>query len=167
MFSREGGSPVWVPAFAVPSAVRLDILPGGGSEDSPQWLASYTDEEGTTKFRFELGEEGKFLSQTGSNPLPLLGALKKALNLKRIPQNVQQSDVLPFEYEVIAKDQTRSPDGSFTSTPKGNWETLKVSVANGKGEVYLNLDVTNHQGEFSAKDVTHGDIVLAELARVF
>jgi hypothetical protein len=147
-------------------AVKFDILPVSGSEASRQWLASYTDEGRTTRFRIELGQQGKFLAETGSDPIPLLDSLKKALGAKRMPRNVQKADVLPFDYEVLGEDQTRSPDGTFTDKPKGTWTAMKILLANGRGEVFLNLNLADHQGELSVKDPAYGDIVLAELARV-
>jgi hypothetical protein len=163
----ESSVPLAQTYVATAGAVKFDILPMGGTEDAHQWLASYTDEGRTTRFRIELGQQGKFLAETGSDPLPLLDSLQKALGAKRMPQNVKQADVLPFDYEVLGEDQTRSADGSFTDKPKGTWTALKVLLAHGKGEVSLNLNLADHQGEFAVKDAKYGDIVLAELARVF
>jgi hypothetical protein len=153
----------------VPTAgsVRFDVLPMGGTEEAHQWLASYTEEGTTTRFRIELAQQGKFLAETGSDPIPLLDSLRKALGAKRMPQNVKQADVLPFDYEVLGEDQTRLPDGSFAANPKGTWTALKVVLASGRGEVLLNLDLANHQGEFAMKDRRYADVVLGELARVF
>ena len=164
---EEPGAPVAQSYVPTPGAVKFDILPMGGSEEAHQWLASYTDAGTTTRFRIELSQQGKFLAERGSDPIPLLDSLRQALGAKRMPQNVKQTDVLPFDYEVLGEDQTRLPDGSFTDNPKGTWTVLKVVLANGRGEVLLNLDLANHQGEFAMKDRRHGDIVLAELARVF
>ena len=164
---EESSAPAAQSYVPTPGAVKFDILPMGGSEEAHQWLASYTDGGTTTRFRIELGQQGKFLAEAGSDPIPLLDSLRQAFGAKRLPQNVKQADVLPFDYEVLGEDQTRLPDGSFTDTPKGTWTALKVVLPNGKDEILLNLDLANHQGEFAMKDRRRGDIVLAELARVF
>jgi hypothetical protein len=163
----EPGGPVAESYVPTATAVRFDILPVGGSEDTRVWLASFTDEGRTTRFRIELSQQGKFLAETGSDPIPLLDRLKKALAAKRMPQNVKQADTLPFEYEVLGEDQSRSATGTYSSQPKGPWTTMKVVLANGKGEVFLNLNPADHQGEFAAKDARYGDVVLGELSRVF
>lgn len=165
--SEEHSAPFVQSYVPTPGAVKFNILPVGGTEQAHQWLASYTDEGTTTRFRIELAQQGKFLAEAGSDPIPLLDSLRKALGAKRMPQNVKQADVLPFDYEVLGEDETRLPDGSFTDNPKGTWTALKVVLANGKGQVLLNLDLGNHQGEFVIKDRRYGDVVLAELARVF
>jgi hypothetical protein len=157
--------------------VGFDILPVG-SEGSQGWLATYTDQEGkTTKFRIELvptaraGDKnlasgrGRFLAETGSDPIPLLESLKIALQAKRMPSNVKRMDTLPFDYVVLGENQTRSASG-FHDKPRGNWSTMKISLAKGKGEVFLNVNSVAHQAEFSIKDPAYGDIVLVELAKI-
>src|SRR5437660_6266751 len=75
----EPGGPVAESYVPTANAVRFDILPMGGSEDTRLWLASFTDEGRTTRFRVELSQQGNFLAETGSDPIPLLDRLKKAL----------------------------------------------------------------------------------------
>lgn len=158
--------------------VGFDILPVAGSEGSQGWLATYTDKEGkTTRFRIELSPtassgdknpasgRGRFLAETGSDPIPLLESLKKALQAKRMPSNVKRMDTLPFDYVVLGENQTRSPNG-FHDKPRGNWTTMKIFLAKGKGEVFLNVNSVAHQAEFSIKDPAYGDIVLVELAKI-
>jgi hypothetical protein len=166
------------PYFPGEGDVGFDILPVAGSEGSQAWLAVYTDQEGkTTKFRIELGPtassgdknlasgQGRFLAETGSDPIPLLESLKKVLQAKRMPRNVTETDTLPFDYIVLGENQTRSPSG-FHDKPKGNWTAMKISLAKGKGAVLLNVNPVSHKAEFSIKDPAYGDIVLAELAKV-
>ena len=164
---KESSAPFAQSYVPTGGAVKFDILPVGGTEAAHQWLASYTDEGRTTRFRIELGQQGRFLAETGSDPIPLLDSLQKALGAKRMPRNDRKADVLPFDYEVLGEDEARLSDGTFTDKPKGTWTAMKVVLANGRGEVFLNLNLANHQGEFSVKDPKYGDIVLAELARVF
>lgn len=163
-------------------AVGLDILPVRGAEGSRDWLATYTDESGSTKVRIELDPseklsdkgfptsagKGRFLSEVGSNPIPLLEGLKKALQAKHMPTRVQKADVLPFDYVILGENQTRFADGGFADKPKGNWTAMKIFLPQGKdeGEVFLNIDAVGHKAEFSIKDSDYGDVVLQELARV-
>lgn len=163
------------------SSVGLDILPLTGSEGARRWLATYTDTAGdTTKFDVELGEakadqssvllssgKGQFLPEAGSDPLPLLTSLKSALQAKRIPQRVEKADALPFTFALLGTNLTRSDDGSFASTPKGNWTNTKIFLANDQAEVYFNYNPVLHKAEFSIKDPDYGDKVLAELAKIF
>jgi hypothetical protein len=165
----------------IAGAVEFDILPLQGNEDLVSWMAAYTDEGRTTRFRIEFGPrtsseekgvqlsegQGKFLTEKDSDPLPLLESLEKALRAKRLPAKVQKVDELPFDYVVLGENQTRSADGSFSDKPGGNWTAMKLSLAKGKGEVFLNLNPAMHKAEFSIKDGGSGDIVVGELAKVF
>jgi hypothetical protein len=57
--------------------------------------------------------------------------------------------------------------GSFTSSKPGNWIAVKLFLADGEGEVYLNINPAIGQGEFTTKDPEYGEVVLRELASVF
>ena len=166
------------PYIPSPGAVGFDIFPLGGSDASQNWLAAYTDVGRSAKFRIELGPaaaledksgsvsvgRGKLLPETDSDPLPFLQSLKTALQAKRLPTKTVQADALPFDYMILGQNQTRSPDDSFTGTPKGNWTAMKISFE--QGEVFLNLNPVAHKAEFAIKDPASGDIVLAELAKI-
>jgi hypothetical protein len=180
--ATESGSAV---EFYTPvdGAVGLDILPLQSAEGSHVWLVTYTNDAGTTKFRVELGPtstgtakrasmpfgQGRFLSEPGSDPLPLLRTLKETLKAKLLPTNAQKVDSLAFDYLLLGENQTRSANGSFSSNPKGNWTTLKLFFPQGgdEGEVYFNINETAHQAEFAIKDPDYGNYVLAELASIF
>ena len=165
----------------IEGAVEFDVLPLQDTEDSVGWMAAYTDEGRTTRFRIEFGSrtsseekglqvsegQGNFFAEKDSDPLPLLESLQKALQAKHLPARVQKVDVLPFDYVVLGENQARSADGSFRSKPGGNWTTMKVTLAKGKGEVFLNLNPAMHKAEFSVKDGGSGDIVVGEMAKVF
>ena len=161
-------------------AVEFDILPLQTDEDLVSWMASYTDGGRTTRFRIEFGSrtsseekgvqlsggQGKFLAEKDSDPLPLLEGLQKALQAKRLPANAKKVDELPFEYVVLGENQARSAEGSFSGKPAGNWTAMKIFLAKGKGEVFLNINPAIHKAEFSIKDAGYGDIVVAEMAKV-
>lgn len=163
----------------VKGAVGFDILPLASSEDSTKWLAVFTDEGRSTKFRIEVGQatasedksaptlgNGKFVSENGSDPLPLLDSLRQALEAKHLPTHADKVDELPFGYLLVGENQSRSSDGRFAATPAGNWTVLKVFLANDQAEVYLNLNPVIHKAEFSMKDAAYGDRVLLEMAKV-
>lgn len=164
--------------FPTDTAVGFDILPAGNAVAGQQWSATYLDQDGkTTKFRVELpaapgdaafpaSGQGKFISEPGSDPLPLLTSLKTALQARRIPHTAQKVDALAFDFMLAGAHQSRSPKG-LSASPKGNWISLKISFGRGKGEVILNLNPVIHKAEFALKDPAEGDLVLAELAKVF
>ncbi|MGA8151538.1 MAG: hypothetical protein WB952_11355 [Terriglobales bacterium] len=142
-------------------------------------MAAYTTEEGrNAKFRIEIDPatvsgsdgisassgQGKLLSETSSDSLLFLESLKTALQAKRMPTKIEQVDALPFNYVIVGENQTRSSDGSFKGTPRGDWMAMKISLP--KGEVFLNLNPVSHKAEFAVKDPAYGDVVLAELAKV-
>jgi hypothetical protein len=167
----------------VDGAVGLSILPLQSTGGSHTWLATYTDESGTTKFQIELDPaattdkngipasmgHGKFLSEPDSDPLPLLRSLKTALRVKHMPANAQKVDELPFDYALLGENQSRSTRGAYSSQPQGNWTTMKVFLPAGgdEGEVLLNINEVQHQAEFAIEDPRYGDVVLDQLEKVF
>lgn len=56
--------------------------------------------------------------------------------------------------------------GSFQKDPPGRWISTKLFLADGEGEVFLNLDPTGRMGEFAIKDDDYATIVVTELAKV-
>lgn len=167
----------------VDGAVGFNILPAQSMGGSHAWLASFTDESGTTKFQIDLSVttasggsssldssgHGTFLSQPGSDPLPLLQSLKTALKASRMPANVEKVDQLSFDYTVLGENQSRSASGTFSSNPPGHWTTLKVFFPQSREgcEVLLNINEAAHQAEFSIKNPAYGNAVLGQLAKVF
>jgi hypothetical protein len=146
-------------------AVGFDVIRLGSSDGSPRWLATYTDGVRTTKFSIELGPasssddpssprvgKGRLAAETDSDPLPLLDSLKKALQAKRMPSGVQKADTLPFDYLLLGENQSRSLDGRFSQSPRGNWMATKIFLANDQAEVYFNLNPVIHKAEFSIKN---------------
>jgi hypothetical protein len=166
------------PYTATPSSVKFDIFPAGGSGGAQSWFASYTDGDRTTKFRIEVGPAsavqdradtlsgmGTLSAEPGSDPTAMLAALKTALHAKHVPRTVMHADSLHFTYVLLRDHQTRQPDGSFSSSPAGNWSAMKIFL--NKGEVFLNLNPPDAVAEFSMQDPNSGDAVIAELAKVF
>jgi|SRR5581483_163906 len=165
------------PYTPIPSAVKFDILPAGGSGGSRSWIASYTDGDRATRFRLELGPQtavqdradmlsgmGTFTSEPNSDPTVLLSSLKTALQAKNVPTKVMHADTLPFTYMVLGDNQKRRSDGTF-GEESGNWTVMKISL--GKGEVFLNINPVDAVAEFSMKDPKYGNAIVSELAKVF
>ena len=166
------------PYISSDGAVGFDILPLGNTDGTRRWVATYTSGSSSTRFRIEITPNktdqgdaepssgaGKLLVEPGSDPIPMLEALKKALQAKSMPKAVKTSEELPFSYVSIGENLKQMPDGGFTNAPKGNWTLLKITLGKDNG-VLLNFDTFDHQAEFAVKDPARGDAALAELAKV-
>lgn len=181
--SSKSGNPtasVAKPYDDTEGSVQFNIKPLESKAGLAQWAATYSAGGKTAKFRIELGPttptnstnfpissgKGSFLSEPGSDASILLADLKKALEAKTIPNKVGRVASLPFEFVILGKEKLRSADGSFSDNPSGEWVSMKVFLANGEGEVFLNLNPTSNKGEFSIKDVDYGDVVIGELAKI-
>ena len=168
-----------------PSSVGFDIESQPAENASQQWLATYTANGKTAKFRIELGPaksfkdkdskgfdiesgQGRFLAVPGSDASVLLADLKKALEAKTLPPHPKRLNTLPFTFVTFGENQSQSPGGGFNSNPAGHWTPMKIFIGVGKqeGEVFVNLNPVMKKGQFSIKDQDYGDIVLAQLARV-
>jgi len=170
------------PAATFEGAVAFDLRPVDSTSGSRQWLATYASAGKTAKFRIELGPDqsgddedeafhfsfgkGRLVSVPGSDASALLVDLKKALEARTVPNKVVRVTSLPFEVAILGENQSRTADGSFNTKPRGDWTAMKIFLANGEGEVFLNLNPAGHTAEFSIKDSGYGDVVLAELAKV-
>ncbi len=158
----------------------FEIAPVESKSGFRQWVASYATAGKVARFRIELGPtkadsdkkfpissgSGRFLREPGSDPSILLADLKKALEAKTVPNKVKRIASLPFEFAILGENQSRSREGGFSDKPPGGWMAMKIFLAGGEGEVFLNLNTLANKAEFSIKDADYGDIVLAELAKV-
>jgi hypothetical protein len=153
------------------------------SDGTEEWEATYSHDDQTAHFRFELGPikpldktqslgfgHGKFTSVSGSQSGSFILALKTALQAKHMPQKVVRSETLTFDYADLGNGMSRSQGGGFSLKPSGDWRTTKLFLAPlGAGddiEVFLNLNPALRKGEFSLKDSEYGDDVLLQLAKV-
>ena len=169
----------------VSGAVAFDIEPLPGGNGSTRWLATYSSQGRTARFGIELGSvaaiddkesqafdiksgKGRLIAVQQSDASVLLADLKRALEAKVIPANVQWADSLSFEFVSFGEHQSQATDGGFAAKPTGNWTPMKVFIGEGEeeGEVFLNLNPVIKKGQFSSKDHDYGDIVLRQLARV-
>lgn len=109
---------------------------------------------------------GKFVSLPGSDAAVFVADLARALQARKAPSNVKRVDALAFDYVILGENQSRSRDGGFSDSPKGDWTATKIFLGDDQGEVFLNLNPTSKKAEFSIKDSEYGDFVVAELAKV-
>jgi hypothetical protein len=183
--SSGGQEEVHEPYLSVPNSVGFDIESQHTDNASQQWLATYTSQGKTAKFRLQLGQahaskardkldfdiesgEGMFIAEPGSDASVLLADLKKALKAKSLPAHPKRVATLPFTYVTFGKNQSQAPGGGFSPNPAGHWTPMKIflTVGEQEGEVFVNLNPLMKKGQFSIKDQDYGDIVLAQLARV-
>jgi hypothetical protein len=178
--SSKSSGPTLEPHSGNQDSVGSDIA---ALEHSPnEWLRTYTSGGKTAKFIIQLGParainekdfpmssgNGRFLSQSGSEPIVLIADLAKALQAKQVPINVPRAKTVPFDYVILGQHQSRSGDGGFGDSPHGNWTAMKIFLGKGEseGEVFLNFNSALGKAEFSIKDSDYGDFVIAELAKV-
>jgi hypothetical protein len=80
------------------------------------------------------------------------------------------TDAISCSIVILGISQSRAEDAevgpTFFSKPSGNWMAGKLFVADGEGEVFLNLNLHDRVGEFSMKDEDYAAIVVRELARI-
>jgi len=168
--------------ISVPGSVAFDIQPTPASDQAEAWLATYTCQGRTAKFKIEFGPakamndkefnmksgEGKFVADPSSDASALLRDLKRALVAKNSHPNVRRAKFLPFTFVSFEPNESQDPDGGFRMKPRGNWTPMKIFIGEGEdeGQVYLNINPALKKGQFSIKDEDYGDIVLSRLAEV-
>ena len=147
------------------------------------WLATAARGTKSAHFRIELllkpqkvGQlfdftKGALIREEESDGTWFLTELSEVLGATIAPQKVSPAARLEFDASVLGTSLTRQsgPDqfaGMFTSNPPGNWIAIKIFVANGDGEFFLNLNSTDGRGEISLKDEDYGDAVVRELATI-
>jgi hypothetical protein len=183
ILSGQSSTPAASPYVPSDDSVGFDVKLVSGTADLIQptvWLATHKSKGHVAVFRVELNGptkpaggpipmsfgKGRFLAEPGSDSTALIQALKKALQAKTLPAKPRRVAELPFEFAVLGRGDHRRPDGSFDSSKKGDWVTLKLFFGNDAGEVFLNLNPVSGKGEFSIKDSDYGDYVVGRLAQV-
>jgi UDP-N-acetylmuramoyl-tripeptide--D-alanyl-D-alanine ligase len=129
---------------------------------------SFLQPKSNSPFAFGKGALGR---EPGSDGSQLLNELAKVMRAQKPSVSSERVDTLSFTTAVLGRNLTRgrgkdSLAGSFTSKPRGDWIAVKVFVADGEGEFFLNLNPKTGDGEFSVKDPDYGDVVLRELSKV-
>jgi len=114
--------------------------------------------------------EAALSRQPGADCTTFLRALAKHLGFSGELPNPARIERLPASLAVLGTNQSRSDAGEvaggFSSTPSGSWTAMKLFLAGGEGEVFLNINAREGLGEFSIKDEDYATIVVTELAKV-
>jgi hypothetical protein len=115
--------------------------------------------------------EAAVLREPGSDCTMFLRALAKHLGFNGKLPDPAPVDRLAASLAILGVNQSRSAGagevaGSFSSTPPGNWTAMKLFLADGEGEVFLNINARDSVGEFSIKDEDYATIVVTELAKI-
>ena len=160
-------------------AVQFKIVQASSASGQSDWIASYDRNGSTAKFVISIvnsassGErfsfsKGSIRHVAGSQPEQFLERLSLALGGKGRVPSAKKVEVLPFDVAVLGTRQSRasSEGGGFSSRPQGDWIAMKIFLARGTGEVYLNLNPVKGIGEFALKDEDYADVVLRELRSV-
>lgn len=117
--------------------------------------------------------KGAIVRQSGENGAQFLAEVAQAIEAEgAIPSESERLPRLDFDAAVLGYSLSRQTGsnvigGAFTSRPSGDWIALKIFLADGEGEVFVNLNPVLGQGEFSTKDPEYGDVVIREFAKVF
>ena len=173
------------PYISDPNSVEFDISPLPVNDQSRQWLATYSGQNKTAKFRLVLGSpvpmnsekhtgmkmssgSGAILAVPDSDSSAMLAALAKALEAEHIPAHVQRASRLPFTYVILGENNSRAGGGGFSEKPPGNWTAMKIFIGDGddESEVFLNFNSVTGKADFSEKDADYGAAVVAKLAAV-
>jgi hypothetical protein len=116
--------------------------------------------------------EGAIYREPKTESKVFLEDLRQALVAPPLSQPISPQEELSFTVAILGNHLGKgtTPDdivaGSFSNANPGGWLVTKIFVADGMGEVYLNLNPDQNIGEFSIKDPEYGEIVLTELAKV-
>lgn len=166
---------------ATPAAGEFQIVetvgnPGGGTQ--------YVAKAGDCSFEIIVGSAkpasgsvftfapASLVRRPHSDCTAFLAALAPQLGFKGPLPTPPRVSRLDASLAVLGSNQSRSSDrpevaGGFSSRPPGHWTATKLFLADGEGEVFLNLNEHDRVGEFSIKDEDHALIVVTELAKLF
>jgi hypothetical protein len=173
------------PYISDPNSVGFDISPLPSNDGSKRWLATYSGQNKTAKFKIEIGTSapmdseaggsikmssgsGAIVAVAGSDASTMLAALAKALEAKHVPLHIRRASRLTFTYVILGENNSQASGGGFSVKPSGNWTAMKIFIGDGDDEceVFLNFNPVSGKAEFSEKDIDYGDAVLAKLATV-
>ncbi len=126
--------------------------------------------KGDVPFAFS---KGAIIREPGANGTRFLMEIARAIEADGdVASQAERAERLDFSTAILGTSLTREAGddiigGRFTSTKSGDWIAFKLFLADGEGEVYLNVNPVIGEGEFTTKDPEYGEIVLRELAKVF
>jgi len=100
-----------------------------------------------------------------------LAGLAPTLAFKGSLPTPAAANELKVTVTILGTHQSRSAEspeiaGAFSASPAGDWTATKLFLADGEGEVFLNLNATEGIGEFSIKDEDYAETVITELAKI-
>ena len=170
---HENPSAVAEPQRPADTFVNFDLEPVKSADGAEQWIGTYRAQGKVAKFRIDFGlsesksvknaadinfGEGTLLPEQGSDASVLLADLQKAMQAKTSPAVPAEKKSVPFSFANLGD---RSSQG-------GTWKVRKLTFGDGdrQSEVFLNIDTAAKKGQFSMKDPSYGDLLLAELAKV-
>ncbi len=167
------------------ASVTFDLEPLQSGDGSRQWIGIYNSPGKIAKFRIDFGPaestpgktagdsgvksgEGTLIPEPGSDSSVLLVDLQKALRARTAPKAPLTKTSIPFTYVNIGDNLSQASAGGFKANPPGNWTALKLIFGEGdrESEILLHINASTKKGQFSMKDPGHGDLALAELAKV-
>jgi hypothetical protein len=167
------------------TSVSIDLEPVSSSDGSEQWVGVYNSSGKIARFKIDFGVpesapgktagdppvksgEGTLLPEPGSDATVLLADLQKALHAKAAAKSPQTKTSVPFTYINLGDNLSEAVNGGFTANPPGNWTARKIILGDGdrESEIFLHLNAGSKKARFSMKDPSHGDLALAELAKV-
>jgi hypothetical protein len=179
----EDSLPSNQPASFILNEISSKVTPDGILKT---WQAtSRCDSTQPFKFRLEMllktpkekelfvFSKGAIIREPDRDGTTFLKEVARAIEAKAdLPQKSEHKDRLDFGTTILGMAQSRHGNnniigGCFASDPPGNWIAFKLFLADGDGEIYLNINPVIGQGEFSLKDPDYGEVVLRELATVF
>jgi hypothetical protein len=153
-----------------------------GSSGQAQYLAEVGP---SCKFEIEIGKatsggDGQFdfsfapaaiVRRAGADCTQFLASLAPALGFSGDVPQPEPTSRLEASVTILGKNQSRANAnaqiaGAFVGNPPGPWLVTKLFLADGEGEVFLNLNETDGFGEFSIKDPDYAELVVTELAKV-
>ncbi|MBN2022780.1 MAG: hypothetical protein JW809_08280 [Pirellulales bacterium] len=126
--------------------------------------------QGDSPFAFS---SGAIIRKPGADGTKFLAEVARAIEAEgHVPSKSSREDRIDFSVTILGTGLSRQMGddvvaGGFTSTKSGDWTALKLFLADGEGEVFLNINPVAGEGEFAPKDPEYGEVVLQELAKVF
>jgi hypothetical protein len=165
-----------------PGSLVFRIDAAEGRPGRVGWLATYSTEGRTARFRIELEPEPRGTSlptfvhcalscEADSDASLLMRDLSRSLGTRPAPPQAGVAE-LELTAALLGRDLSRgrgkdSIAGALTSEPKGTWIATKLFLGEGEAEVFLNLDPVGGFGELSMKDPAYSAAVVRELGRLF
>lgn len=149
----------------------LDVAPDG----TTRYLGEAEQTPGACAFEIVIGTTAEdafaiakaaFERRAGADCTELLEALGRALGFSGSLPTPAPIHRLEASIVVLGVNQSRDARGGLSSDPRGEWTATKLFVADGEGEVFLDLNPKKHLGEFSLKDQDCARTVITEFARI-